>query len=158
MRTNIKYSIYDLLFSILSAITSVIGFVVLLANKNWFAVFWGVLLCGALFWLLRSIQNIQWFDIKDGHITVYSPFGVVKSEKLSQIKKIVKTRAVIFGFKGMTIRREHIVLCLIKSIKMADIEDAYNRKKKKYVIIPYTAETERIIQTEYQKYCDKEPI
>ena len=157
MKINIKYSIYDLLFSIVSVIISSIGFFVLI-GQSWFFVFYGVLLCGALFWLLRSIQNIQWFDIKDGHITVYSPFGVVKSAKLSQIKKIVKTRAVVFGFKGMTIRREHIVLCLIKSIKMADIEDAYNRKKKKYIIIPYTAETEHMIQTEYQKYFDNKPI
>ena len=86
---------------------------------------------------------------------VYSLFGIVKCVQFDQIKNAFSVNAVIFRLKASTFYRPHIVLCLNKSTRKSEIEDAYNRKKRKYIIIPYTEETKLLIQKEYLKYCNQ---
>ncbi len=106
--------------------------------------------------LLDSIKNVQWYTIADGSITVYCPFGVIKRVRLSQIKKAFQTNVAIFSIKTLTVRRPYIVLCLRKSISKGDVENAYNRKKKPYILIPYSVETEILICTEYKMLYGEE--
>jgi hypothetical protein len=80
---------------------------------------------------------------------------MVKRAQLDQIKNAFYDNAEIFRLKALSFRRPHIVLCLTKSVIKSNIADAYNRKKRKYIIIPYTEETKLLIQTEYLKYCNQ---
>ena len=159
MKTNIKYSIVDLIFWIIGLSISLNGFIVLVTARH----FWGSVGCFIFFlisaiMLLRSIKNIQWFDIANGYITVYCPFGIIKRVELTRIKKTFKTDATIYGIKMHSVSRPHIVLCLQKYVAKSRIEDAYNRKKKPYIIIPYSTEIETLICTEYKKLCGEELI
>jgi hypothetical protein len=164
MKTNIKYSIFDLLFWIIGLSMSLIGLIVSVrdygdtARHFWVAVGCCFFFLLSIIMLLCSIKNIQWFDIADGYVTVYCPFGMIRRARLDQIKKAFKTNAVIYSIKMNSVRRPHIALCLKKSISKADADDAYNGKKKPYIIIPYSIETEVLICTEYKKLCGDELI
>lgn len=156
MKSNMKYSIHNLLFSIVCNSAFWIGLVVLISEKSWIlSVFWSVFLLLSIFLLFDAIRNVQWFEIRNGSIIVYSLFGMVKCVQFDQIKNAFSVNAVIFRLKTLDFRRPHIVLCLNKSTRKSEIGDAYNRKKRKYIIIPYTEETKLLIQTEYLKYCNQ---
>ena len=129
MKSNIKYSIYNLISAALLLPVWLLCFIVLIADQDWFSVFYGILLCLDLLMLFDSIRNIQWFDIHNGIITIDSPFGTVKRVQLHRIKKVFRINAVIFGIKGLRIRRIHLVLCLTNSVNISEIQDVYNRKK-----------------------------
>ena len=58
----------------------------------------------------------------------------------------------------LSISRPYIVLCINKSVTNADIDDAYNRKKKKYILIPYSKEAEILVCAEYKKMCGEELV
>ncbi len=164
MKTNIKYSIVQLLFWLLVFSISLIGFIVLLTDINavdtilWVVIVFGVLSLSFLVMLLISINNIQWFNIFNEYIVVRSPFGIVKRVLISDIKKAFKTKVSIFQIKMTSINRMHIVLCLKKSLTKASIVDAYNRKENPYIIIPYSEEAEIFICSEYSKVCDDKLI
>ena len=156
MKTNIRYSIIGVLFWIAALSISLIGIVTLLPDIGsylWVAIVLGALFLISVIMLLDSIKNIQWFDITDGYISVYNPFGIIKRVQISQIKNMFKTNAVIWNIRMLATRREHIVLCLNKSVAKGLVYNAYNRKKKPYIILPYTEETKDIICSEYKKIC-----
>ena len=156
MKTNLKYSIHGLLFSLILNPPFLICLIVSISEKSWIlSVFWSVLLLTSIFLLFDAIRNIQWFKIRNGSIIVYSLFGIVKCVQFDQIKNAFSVNAVIFRSKSLAFYRPHIVLCLNKSTRKSEIEDAYNRKKRKYIIIPYTEETKLLIQKEYLKYCNQ---
>lgn len=156
MKTNLKYSIYELLFSIVFNSVCWIGLVVSISEKSWIlSLFEGVFLLLSIFLLFDAIRNVQWFEIQNGSITVSSLFGIVKCVQFDQIKSAFYDNAEIFRLKALSFRRPHIVLCLTKSIIKSNIADAYNRKKRKYIIVPYTEEMEALLQTEYMKYCNQ---
>ena len=75
-----------------------------------------------------------------------------------KIKKAFKTNAVICSIKMLSVRRPHIVLCIKKTVAKADVEGAYNRKKKPYLIIPFSIDAELLICTEYKKLCGEELV
>ena len=164
MKTNIKYSIVDLISWIIGLSISLVGLIVSItdyddtANHFWCAVGCGVFLLLSIIMLFCSIKNIQWFNIADGYITVHCPFGIVKRVRLDQIKKAFKTNAVIYSVKMLSVRRPHIALCIKKSVAKAGVDDAYNGKKKPYIILPYSTETEVLICTEYKKLCGEDLI
>ena len=159
MKTNIKYSIFDLIFYIIGLSMSLIGFSVLVTARHfWGSVFYFIFCLIAIIMLLQSVKNIQWFDVANGYITVYCPFGIISRIKLNQIKKAFKTNATIYGIKMLNVMRPHIVLCIKKSVAKADVDDAYNRKKKPYIIIPYSTETEVLVCAEYKKLCGEELV
>ena len=165
MKSNIRYSIIGVLFWAVGLSASLWGLVVLISNKEaarspvWVAIFNGVLALVFTFMLLHAINNIQWFDISDGYISIHSPFGMIKRIQLDEIKKAFKVKASVFEFRRSAhIERLCIVLCLKKSISKTDIVDAYNARENPYIIIPYTAETESWIRSEYKKTCDEELV
>ena len=164
MKTNIKYSAFDLIIYLIGLSISLTGFIVLLNNYNdtarhfWGAIAYFIFSLISAIMLLHSIKNIQWFASTDGYITVYCLFGIIKRVSLNQIKKSFKTNAVIYSIKMLSVRRSHIVLCTKKSVAKSDVDNAYNRKKKPYIIIPYSLEIKALICTEYKKLCDEELI
>ena len=159
MKTNIKYSIVGLIFWIVGLSISLVGFIMLVADSHfWGSVGYFIFFLISTIMFLHSIKNIQWFNIADGYITVYCPFGIIKQVELKQIKQAFKTNAVIYSIKMLSVRRPYIVLCIKKSVTNADIDDAYNRKKKQYIIIPYSREVEVLVCTEYEKLCGEELV
>ena len=136
MKTNIKYSVFDLIICIIGVSISLIGFLVFVTdNSDTARRFCGTVGCFiffliAIIMLLDSIKNIQWFDITDGYITVYCLFGIIKRVSLNQIKKAFKTNAAICSIKMHFVRCPHIVLSIKKSLAKAGVENAYNGKKK----------------------------
>lgn len=164
MKTNIRYSIVDVLFWLAGFSVSLMCMIVLLSDIDtgnsyiWTFIFWGAFSLMTAMMLLDSIKNIQWFDITDGYITVYNPFGMMKRVQLSGIKKVFKTNATIWSIKMLAVRRKHIVLCINKSVVQSCIDSAYNRKKKPYIIVPYTKEIQDFICAEYKKICGEELI
>ncbi len=158
MKTNIKYSIYSLIFWIISFPIIGLGLFVMIADKSLFSIFYAILFAISLLMLIGSFQNVQWIDIKDGYITVHSLLGVIKRIELIQIKKAFRTNAEIFRIKALSIKRKHIVLCLNKTVIASDVTNAYNKKKNKYIIIMNTKEIENKLSAEYKKYCNSELI
>ena len=157
MKTNIKYSIVDFIFWAVAVSISLIGLIALATDRRFggsigYLVFFLI----SIIMFLHSIYNIQWFNISDEYITVNSPFGVIKRVELKQIKKAFRTNAVIYSIKMLSVRRPHIVLCIKKSVTKSSIDDAYNRKKKPYIIIPYSSDVEVFIRAEYEKLCGEE--
>lgn len=164
MKTNIRYSIITILCCLVAFSISLMGVIVLLLDIDaadfslWGVIGYGSFALISIVMLLYSIKNIQWFDITDGYIIIYSPFGIIRRAELTQVKKAFKTNVAIYSIKMLSVRRPHIVLCLKKSVAKADADDAYNRKKKPYIIVPYTAETEILICSEYKRICGEELI
>lgn len=165
MKTNIRYAIIEVLFWAVDLSFALIGLVGLLSNADgarppvWVAVFCGILVLVFTLMLLHAINNIQWFHISDGYISIHSPFGMIKRAQLAEIKKVFKIKASVLKLRRSAgIKRLCIVLCLKKSISKADIVDAYNARQNSYIVIPYTAETEIWIRSEYKKACGEELI
>jgi hypothetical protein len=164
MKTNFRYVLRDLLLAMVGLSLSLIGFIVMIRDcPDTEQCYWGIIAYGllALFsfcMLLCDIKNIQWFEIDDGYITIYCPFGFIRKVHLKQIKKVFRTNAVIFRLKGCTTRRPHLVLCLKKSVTKSDADDAYNRKNKPYIAIPDTLENVVLIRTEYKRICGEDLI
>jgi len=164
MKTNIKYSIVEILFWIAVLSVSLIAFVVLLNDTDFVkSALWVVIMIGAfsvisIIALLLAIANFQWFDIANGYITIYAIFGAVKQVHLKDVKIAFKIQASIFRLKAASIGRKHIVLSQRKSLTKADIVDAYNKKKHPYLIVPYSVETENLICMEYKKFCGEELV
>jgi hypothetical protein len=48
------------------------------------------------------------------------------------------------------IRRPYLVLSTVKSLIKANVEDAYNSKKHKYIVIPYSGKIEQLIKDNYK--------
>lgn len=157
MKSNIKYSVFGFLVLLICSMIGVIALAVLITDNSggneWGILGYSIFLIIAVLMLLHSIKNIQWYDIGNGHITVYCPFGAVKKVGLPQIINAFKTNATIYSIKMLAVRRPHIVLCLQKSVAKADVDSAYNGKKKPYIIIPYSKEAEDLICAEYKKLC-----
>ena len=154
MKTNIRYSIFGFIFWLLAFSVSLLGLTVLTREHDWLAILgWGIIFLIYFVMLLVAIKNIQWFAIANGSITVYSPFGVVKRIQIQSVKRAFKANVAVFSIKSLHVLRPHIVLSLKKSVIKADIEHAYNRKKKTYLVIPYTEKTELLICREYRNVC-----
>ena len=164
MKTNIRHSIIGILFWSAGLSASLWGLVVLISDSQttsppvWATIFYGVLTLTFFVMLLHAINNIQWFHISSGYLSIHSPFGMINRVQLAQIKKTFKIRASVFEFRrSADIKRWCIVLCLKKSISKADIVDAYNaRGNSCYIIIPYTEQTEHWIRSEYKNTCGEE--
>jgi hypothetical protein len=158
MKSNIKYSIHNLLLYLLGTLFALIGFIVCINENILVPIIYGVLLCIFLFGLFVSIKHVQWYKVNNGYITVYCIFGVLKKIQLKEIKTVFKVNAHIFGLKMLRVYRPHSVLSNLKSIRKSNIDDAYNSRKNKYIILPYTYTTELLIKEEYQKYNECELI
>ena len=163
MQTNFRYSIVITIFWLICFSIELSGIIVLLSDFDTSThllaiIFFIALFLLTVFMLWISIKNIQWFNIRDGYITVYNPFGTIKREHLSEIKKVFTLNAEVWGLKMLVIRRSHLVICVSKSITTNCVNDAYNRKKNAYIIIPRTEKAKNLICYEYKKIKGEELI
>ena len=66
------------------------------------------------------------------------------------INKAFKTNATIFSLKMLGAYKKYLVLSNYKSLQKSQIADAYNRRKYKYIIIPFSANVETMIKAKYK--------
>jgi hypothetical protein len=148
---NIKHSIWSLLFSAIGLILCSIGLIVMIASIDiiWIILF--SLLCLVfLFYFLYCLSNIEWFKIDSNKILVRNIFSVIKEVEYQNIKGAFITNVMIFSIKMLGIRRPYLVLSTVKSLIKANVEDAYNSKKHKYIVIRYNVKIEQLIKDNYK--------
>ena len=151
MINNLKHSIWNFILSIIFLIIPCIGLIVLLNEKEWIGVIFYLLLLIVkicLFWV--SLINIQWTILCNDKIVVKHIFGIIKEIEYEDINKAFKANATIFSLKTLGIHGPYIVLSRYKSLQKSQIGDAYNRRKYKYLIIPFSTNVETTIKVKYK--------
>lgn len=148
---NIKHSIWNCLFTSIVLIFSILGLFVIIDSGNIIGIIlYSLLFLVFLFYFLYCLSNIEWFKIDSNKIIVRNILGVIKEVDYQNIKKGFIINATIFSIKMLGIRRPYLVISSIKSLIKANVEDAYNSKKHKYIIIPYSVKIEQLIKDNYK--------
>ena len=148
---NLKHSIWRFIFSLIMLILICIGLVVLAIGKEW--IFFGgyiiFLVIGCAYFFL-SLIDLQWFKVIEDKIVVNNIFGLIKEINYINLKKAFVINATIFSIKMLSITKPYLVLSNYKSLQKSQVNDAYNRKKHKYIIIPFSKSVEVMIKTKYK--------
>ena len=134
---NFKYSIFPFIFSILFVILTILGLVIVFNYSIIGTILDILFLVMAIYFFVITLINIQMFKLTNNKIIVKNIFGVIKEVSYSEIKRIEKMDTTVYSLKMMNIKKTSIILFLNKSVKENQIEDAYNRKKNKYIALPY---------------------
>jgi len=142
----IKFYLFNLILCSSVSIFSIIGFCVLLIEKNWWAVAYAIFLLMSVIELFDTFYNIQWIKIDDEYISAYNIFGLVRRLELSKVQTCTTVNAVAFSAKVYHKRYPCIVVSHRKSLNKSRIENAYNKKKNPYVIFPYSEENKLILE------------
>ena len=142
--------IYELIFGVPCVIISVAAFMIGLQSGDAFVlIFYGVLFLIGGSLVVLAVYNIQWIEIRDQSFVVRNVFGCVKEQKIAQTKRAFFMDAVVFQLKGLRQTAPCIVLSAKKSLKICDVEQAFNRKRYSFVVIPYRAENVKMIKDAY---------
>ena len=142
----IKFYLFDLILYSSLFIVSIIGFCVLFVGKNWWAVGYAIFFLMSVIGLFYTICNIQWIKIDDEHVSAYNVFGLVKRLEISKIQTCTTVNAVAFSAKMYHKLYPCIVISHRKSLNKSNIENAYNQKKKPYIIFPYSEENKTVLE------------
>ena len=134
---NFKYSIFPFIFSILFVILTILGLVIVFNYSIIGTILDILFLVMAIYFFVITLINIQMFKLTNNKIIVKNIFGVIKEVSYSEIKRIEKMDTTVYSLKMMNIKKNSIILFLNKSVKESQIEDAYNRKKNKYIVLLY---------------------
>ena len=147
---NLKFSIWQFVFSLIFAIPTLIGMIICFKeNELIFAIICELLFIMAITLLYFSIKDMQWFEINSNSIIVKNIFGIIRKIEIINIKKAFVENARIFSLKMLGINKMCLVLSLNKSIIKANIGNAFNNKSSKYIIIPYNVEIANYIRHRY---------
>jgi hypothetical protein len=157
MRKNIRWIppfiyafIYELILGVPGVILSVVAFIIGLQSKDAFIlIFYGAFFCISCSLVVLAVYNIQWIEIRDQSFVVHNVFGRVKEQKIEQTKRAFFMDAVVFQLKSLRQTAPCIVLSTKKSLKIRDVEQAFNRKRYSYIVIPYRAENVKMIKDAY---------
>ena len=148
---NLKHSIWRFIFSLIMLILICIGLVGLAIGKEW--IFFGgyiiFLVIGCAYFFL-SLIDLQWFKVIEDKIVVNNIFGLIKEINYINLKKAFVINETIFSIKMLSITKPYLVLSNYKSLQKSQVNDAYNRKKHKYIIIPFSKSVEVMIKTKYK--------
>lgn len=148
--SNLKYSIWQFLFSLIFTIPSLIGTIICFRESEWlFAIFYLLLFLIALILLYFSIKDIQWFEINSNSIIAKNIFGVINKIEIYNVKKSFVKNASIFSLKMLSVNKMCLVISLNKTIIKANIENAFNKKSYSYIIIPYNVVITNYITQQY---------
>ena len=151
MINNIKHSIWSLIFSIICCVLGIVGLCFCIITKEtWITLIYLLLAAAGLFLLVSSIINVQWTNINNDKIVVKNIFGIIKEIEYKDINKAFKANATIFSLKMLGIHKMYLVLSNYKSLQKSQIGDACNRRKYKYLIIPFSTNVETTIKAKYK--------
>lgn len=148
---NLKHSIWSLIFSVVCCLPGFIGLTFCVVSKEtWITLIYLLIATTGLILLVVSIMNVQWSNINNDKIIVRNIFGTIKEIEYVNINKVFKTNATIFSLKMLGAHKKYLVLSNYKSLQKSQIADAYNRRKYKYIIIPFCANVETMIKAKYK--------
>ena len=151
MINNLKHSIWLLLFSVICCVPGFIGLIFCItAKETWITLVYLLIAAAGLFLLVISIINIQWTIIYDDKVVVRNIFGIIKEIEYVNIKKAFISDAIIFSLKMLGIHKKYLVISNYKSLQKSQIVDAYNRRKYKYLMIPFSTNVETMIKAKYK--------
>lgn len=151
MINNIKHSIWSLIFSIICCVLGIVGLCFCIITKEtWITLIYLLLAAAGLFLLVSSIINVQWTNINNDKIVVKNIFGIIKEIEYKDINKAFKANVTIFSLKMLGIHKMYLVLSNYKSLQKSQIGDVYNRRKYKYLIIPFSTNVETTIKARYK--------
>ena len=134
-----KFYIFDTVISAFALSFSSIALFIL--DKSAHPLIWIFYSAFALLSLLNlffTLWNIQWIDIIGDEICARNIFGVIKRLNISKIRAVKAVSARAWRVKMYVKRYPCIVISSRKRINLCDIEDAYNHKKRYYIIFPDT--------------------
>lgn len=148
---NFKHSIWSFIISIIVLIFICIGLIVLAIGNEWipFGSYIILLVMGYVYFFL-SLIDLQWFKVIEDKIVVNNIFGLIKEINYINLKKAFVINETIFSIKMLSITKPYLVLSNYKSLQKSQVNDAYNRKKHKYIIIPFSKSVEVMIKTKYK--------
>ena len=156
---NFKHSIWRLLFSLIILFFTVIMLIVMAIHKEIVWIIISVLFFAiAVFATVISLQDVQWYSVENSKIVVNNIFGIVKEVEYVDIKKSFIINATILSIKMARFNKPYIVLAINKSCQKGMVQDAYNRKKNRYIIIPYNEQNELLIKSKYKASTGRELI
>ena len=156
---NFKHSIWNLLLTTVFMTFTILMLIVMSINRETFGIVLSVVLfCVAIFSTLISVADLQWFVVENDKIVVRNIFGTINEVKYLDIKNCFIINAVILFVRMATFRKPYIVLATNKTCQKGLVEDAYNKKRKKYIIIPYTENNVQLIKEKYKLCTGKELI
>jgi hypothetical protein len=151
MINNIKHTIWSLIFSIICCVPGIVGLCLCIITKEtWITLVYLLLAAAGLFLLVSSIMNVQWANINNDKIIVRNIFGIIKEIEYKDTNKAFKTNATIFSLKMLGAHKKYLVLSNYKSLQKSQIGDAYNRRKYKYLIMPFSTNVETTIKAKYK--------
>lgn len=151
MKSNLRYTFIDLIFSLLFLPIPVIGLVILVPAMDWTAIICAFMFLACLAFLGFALFSLQWFEIEDRVLIVKNIFGVVYKIRLKEIKKALVVNVPIFYIKTYVVRRPVIALSRNISLGKWKVERAYNTKKSKYIVLPDTPDIRAWLCEEYRK-------
>ena len=144
IRYSIKFYLFDLILCIATLVVSAFGFFTLLDSNVLWAVLYAMIFLISAVGLFCAICDIQWLKIDDEYISAYNIFGLVKRLEISKIQTVVEIKADAFGWKTLRKSFSCIVLSCRKS--KSSVDNAFNKKKNPYIILPYTEENKLILE------------
>ena len=132
-------------------VVAFIGLIVCItAKETWVTLFYLLLVVVGLSLFFISIIDVQWTIIYDDKIVVRNIFGIIKEIEYVNIKKAFISDAIIFSLKMLGIHKKYLVISNYKSLQKSQIVDAYNRRKYKYLMIPFSTNVETMIKAKYK--------
>ena len=149
---NLKHSIWSLIISFLFLIiiTYILVSFVYMKDVNMIILFVTFEVVDILV-ILYKLKNVQTVYIYDNKITVRNIYGTIKTIEINEIKKVYIDNLIVFSLKNSYIRRKYIVVSQNESLIKANVYDAYNRKKNKYITICYNEKAYAYINNLFNK-------
>lgn len=166
MKTIIKPSIHSFIYDILLlcplwliTVLSVVFAIRVTDNRLW------MIICSVMFGAISTagiiviLHEIQWVIVTDDAITSRNIFGIVKRVRFLDARRFLIVDAVAFTSRG-GIRKTvpSLVISSVKSIRPSSMYYAANRRKDKYVIMPYNKRNAEIIGAAYKSATDKDIV
>ncbi|MBQ7323170.1 MAG: hypothetical protein IJW96_01230, partial [Clostridia bacterium] len=145
-----KYYIVDSILTVLGLTISMVSLFVLDECVHWLIwLFYAIFTIISILGLFLLLWNIQWINIDNSNVSAHNIFGTVKRIEISEIKAMEVLNARAWGIKIYANYYPCIAISSRKTIKQADVEDAYNHKRGYYIIFPYTNSNIQKLQEAY---------
>lgn len=153
LKSNFKYVWDNLLYGCFLLSCGVCMLMVLdeatAPEKYWLLLLSGVFCCScSVGFFFNLLRKLQWVTIDEKEICVRCVLFEIKRIPRDQIKRcwICRNCLVVNLPRMSNIYRDCIVLDIGISRRKSQVEDGYNRKKQKYIILLDTAENRAVLR------------
>jgi hypothetical protein len=141
-KSTLKYKILSLIVSF--SLTVLLGYAIYLGIKEHNAL---LITLSSLFFLIilfsfvLNLYEVQWIVFSEDCISSFNVFGLIKKIPYKNIKKSIFLNLSFERIKNLNIMyKECVVICELKSTPRSSINNAYNNKKKRFIVFECTNE------------------